>query len=729
MKQRILICSLLLLCLLLAACGKTKSQAPLDSQTETEIQETLATEAFTLLMPWEADGAKQPQDYTLEEYEALTPDQRKAFLQYLGAEDYAEWLESAEEEAAQAVEIPWNEPGAKQPKDYTWEEYQKLTPSQQKAFMEALGPQGLELWLKQVRGSQSGSSTQGGNGSNGGNTTQNGSSSQEVITIPGEDINNNVDDFYPWEKSGSKDAADYTWEEYDALSSAQKKAFRDHLGKNFERWLKKVLETEYPWLADGAKQPKDYTWEEYVALNAGQKKEFQKTLGASGFQKWQENALSNMPWKAEGAKQPKDYSWAEYKKLTDSQKGAFLDYLGEDAMMDWLRSIVNLPWEAPNAKQPEQYTLQEYDALKEAQRLAFQLHMGMIDFEAWMEEAKNPAEPNPWEEAGAKQPADYTWEEYNALTAVQQMAFQKHLGNKNFDVWLNKVQSKPVTNPWDVPGAKQPQDYTLKEFNTLTEAQQMAFQTKLGAKGFEAWLNKVQEKPDADPAANPWDKAGAKQPADYTWGEFEALTAAQQMAFQTKLGDKGFEAWLNKVQGKPSADSASNPWDAPGAKQPEDYTWEEFEALTAAQQIAFQNHLGNRGFEAWLNSVQGNPTVTPSANPWDKPGAKQPEDYTWEEFEALTAAQQMAFQEYLGEKGFEAWLNRVLEIPIDEPTEEHMEEPIEESTKEPMEVSADVTEEEPVAESIDELCDECLDEPIDTLMTDPTAASAEESSE
>ena len=176
----------------------------------------------------------------------------------------------------------------------------------------------------------------------------------------------------------------------------------------------------------------------------------------------------------------------------------------------------------------------------------------------------------------------------------------------------------------------------------------MAGQQYLGTQGFEAWLNKVHE----NPVENPWEKPGAKQPKDYTWAEFEALTAEQQMAFQNYLGEAGFETWLSKAQSQ----TTSNPWEKPCAKQPADYTWEEFEALTGAQQMAFQKYLGEEGFDAWLNKVQ-NQT---EKNPWDEPGAKQPEDYTWEEFEALTGAQQMAFQDYLGEAGFEAWMNRVL---------------------------------------------------------------------
>ena len=659
-----------LFCLFLTACGK-KDNVTDPAQMETENQQSAETQAadsaFALLMPWEADGAKQPEEYTMAEYEGLTAEQRKAFFNYLGADRYAAWLKRAEAEAENEVDIPWKNPLTKQPREYTWEEYQALTEAQKIAFMEALGPHGLEAWLSEIKG---------GSGSQNGNNGQ-----DDSFAYGGGNHQNNTQ--YPWEKTDAKKPKDYTWEEYDALSLAQQKAFRSYLGEEgFLNWLKKAEEAEYPWKAEGAKQPADYSWEEYESLKDSQKKEFQETLGASGFQKWQENALSDMPWKAEGAKQPKDYSWTDYKNLTDAQKGAFQEYLGKEAMMAWLRTIAPLPWEAPNAKQPEEYTLKEYEALKESQQLAFQLYMGIAEFEAWMIEAKNPVQTYPWDKAGAKQPADYTLEEFNALTADQQMAFQKHLGTAGFENWLNKVQEKPAANPWDVPGAKQPADYTWAEFNALTEAQQMAFQNKLGDKGFETWLNKVQKEPTADPAANPWDAPGAKQPTDYTMAEFNALTEAQQMAFQNKLGPTAFEAWLNKAQEEPAVDPETNPWDVPGAKQPADYTMAEFNALTAAQQMAFQNKLGPTAFEAWLNKVQEEPSVDPETNPWDVPGAKQPADYTMAEFNALTAAQQMAFQNKLGPTAFEAWLNKALEQPAVEPTEEPTVDPTVESTVE-----------------------------------------------
>ncbi|MBQ2725298.1 MAG: hypothetical protein IJF78_06315, partial [Clostridia bacterium] len=137
---------------------------------------------------------------------------------------------------------------------------------------------------------------------------------------------------------------------------------------------------------------------------------------------------------------------------------------------------------------------------------------------------------------------------------------------------------------------------------------------------------------------------------DYTYREFEQLTDAQQIAFQNEID---FEAWLERVQGGNSGEEEM-PWDKPGAKRPEDYTYREFEQLTDAQQIAFQNEID---FEAWLERVQGGNSGEEEEMPWDKPGAKRPEDYTWEDFEDLTMAQQIAFQSaFDDEDGFMDWL-------------------------------------------------------------------------
>ena len=142
----------------------------------------------------------------------------------------------------------------------------------------------------------------------------------------------------------------------------------------------------------------------------------------------------------------------------------------------------------------------------------------------------------------------------------------------------------------------------------------------------ETVLQEEQESMPTEPSETeevvsmPWEKTNAKQPVEYTWEEYRALTDEQQKAFQDYLGTEGFGAWLDYVQDQ----IVETPWDEPGTKQPADYTWEEFEALTAAQQMAFQKYLGLEGFTEWLDRAQ-QPTQ-PQELPWDAPGAKQPGD-------------------------------------------------------------------------------------------------------
>lgn len=85
-----------------------------------------------------------------------------------------------------------------------------------------------------------------------------------------------------------------------------------------------------------------------------------------------------------------------------------------------------------------------------------------------------------------------------------------------------------------------------------------------------------------------------------------------------------------------------------------EYTWEEFSSLKQSEQIKFQNSFESEAeLEKWLNLAQGGGE---EYIPWVE-GGKQPEDYTWEDFNSLTLPQQdkfkLAFDE---EDGFDKWL-------------------------------------------------------------------------
>ena len=185
-------------------------------------------------------------------------------------------------------------------------------------------------------------------------------------------------------------------------------------------------------------------------------------------------------------------------------------------------------------------------------------------------------------------------------------------------------------------------------------------------------LERSKETPDTDiagggvGATTPWEQAGAKQPEDYTWEEFLKLSPELQIAFQYAFDSAdAFEAWMNRVRStEPETEQKGYPWEQPGAKQPEDYTWEEFMDLSPELQIAFQGAFGSEeSFVDWLNRMQPtNPEQ--SGYPWEQPGAKQPEDYTWEEFMDLPPEFQIAFQfAFRSADGFENSINQQMPKP------------------------------------------------------------------
>lgn len=101
-------------------------------------------------MPWEK-GGKQPQAYTWSEFEALTGDQKEAFIESFGSDEaFESWMQSVQE-IKDNEDVPW-EDGGKQPKDYTWAEFEDLTDLQKEAFVESFGSnEGFEAWMERAQ--------------------------------------------------------------------------------------------------------------------------------------------------------------------------------------------------------------------------------------------------------------------------------------------------------------------------------------------------------------------------------------------------------------------------------------------------------------------------------------------------------------------------------------------------------------------------------------------------
>ena len=97
----------------------------------------------------------------------------------------------------------------------------------------------------------------------------------------------------------------------------------------------------------------------------------------------------------------------------------------------------------------------------------------------------------------------------------------------------------------------------------------------------------------------PWEESG-KSVEEYTWAEFEDLSAAQQEAFFDAFESiEAFEAWRISAQ-----TAIELPWEN-GNKAIEEYTWAEFERLSGAQQEAFFEAFESlEAFEAWMKEAQ-----------------------------------------------------------------------------------------------------------------------------
>lgn len=260
----------------------------------------------------------------------------------------------------------------------------------------------------------------------------------------------------------------------------------------------------------------------------------------------------------------------------------------------------------------------------------------------------------PWEAAGAKQPKDYTWEEYLALTDDLQYLFYNSFEAGAFDAWLeeNEPKAEGPQVPWETAGAKKPSDYTWEEYNNLSADQQAAFYNWFGSEAaFETWLQQFED--DQTGGNAPWEKAGAKQPEDYTWREYLALSEQEQSMFYNSFGsEEAFDEWMKKVNPEEQKSDAEGNTDI---KLQSKYTWYEYMRLTEQEQTAFFNTFeSEEAFNEWLDSVS---PVQDDVCPWERPGGKQPEDYTWDEYIKLTAEQQIIFFNYLNEKGqFDIWL-------------------------------------------------------------------------
>ena len=151
---------------------------------------------------WNKPG-KLPNEYTWDEYQQLTNEEKDAFFIWFGSvEAFEAWMERVHPSESEPSTPGWNKPG-KLPSEYTWDEYQRLTNEEKDAFFLWFGSvEAFEAWMERVHPSE-------------------------------------TDPSMPeWNKPG-KLPSEYTWAEYLQLTNEEKDAFFLWFGsvEAFEAWM------------------------------------------------------------------------------------------------------------------------------------------------------------------------------------------------------------------------------------------------------------------------------------------------------------------------------------------------------------------------------------------------------------------------------------------------------------------------------------------------------------
>lgn len=103
--------------------------------------------------PWEL-GERSPDQYSLSEFKALSDSQKEMFFEWFESDEaFDKWFSIAEYEETYG-ELPWNH-GGKKPDEYTWNEFQKLSDSQQEMFFEWFdNEESFDSWMSNTNKSK-----------------------------------------------------------------------------------------------------------------------------------------------------------------------------------------------------------------------------------------------------------------------------------------------------------------------------------------------------------------------------------------------------------------------------------------------------------------------------------------------------------------------------------------------------------------------------------------------
>ena len=245
--------------------------------------------------------------------------------------------------------------------------------------------------------------------------------------------------------------------------------------------------------------------------------------------------------------------------------------------------------------------------------------------------------------------------------------------------------SQTDINTTTIPLSQKSPEYTWDEYCSLPADEQVLFPDRFPSmEAFNAWYDRVspagpsQTTPQTTPGTQQTAPAGpvidlqGKRPEELTWKEYESLTPEQQAIFPDLFESMdAFYAWMDKAQPSqttpPATTTSAPPTTTPavttpgaGGKAPQDYTWEEYTALPIEEQATFPDLFESMdAFYAWMDKAQKEAQDPGFDTDIDLNG-KKPEDFTWDDYMALTVEQQMLFPDlFESMDAFNAWYQRV----------------------------------------------------------------------
>ena len=166
-----------------------------------------------------------------------------------------------------------------------------------------------------------------------------------------------------------------------------------------------------------------------------------------------------------------------------------------------------------------------------------------------------------------------------------------------------------------------------------------------------------KKSPDETPSTIGYNKI--TNPEEYTWEQYQAMMPEEKMLFPDNFESMdAFNAWYDRVQPTEPVDTNGPTVNLPG-KNAEEFTWEEYQALTPEEQMLFPDYFESMdAYHVWYERVK--PQETEARVPEIELGDKKPEDYTWEDYQQLSIEEKMFFPDYFESyEAYQEWYDRV----------------------------------------------------------------------